>query len=686
MKPYITIILAGLVALTACEKAKKENSGFASLPYIDTSVKPADNFFRYVNGKWLDSVQIPDDRASWGSFHERNKMTDEEVLGILERTANKAIDGADKNKDADAMKAVYLFETALDTVSRNQRGLSPLKPFLEKIDAIRSAQDLQKFLAQTAPFFSLGFINSGVNADLKDSNKNAVYVDVPSLGLSDREYYVSDTPDNLEKRKLYTEYLSNEFKTFFQEDESTAQKDAQTVLSLETEIAKAVLDRVALRDDYNTYHPMSVADAQKLMPDFDLPAYLQEIGLPKPDTVIVTQPEYFKTFEKILKTRPIDDWKTYLRNTLFRETASQLTTDAEKFQWEFYSKTLAGSKKQKPAKERALDVVNKTLGEALGKLYVSEKFPPEAKIKAQKMVAYLLKSFEERIKALHWMTDSTKQKALEKLHTIRIKIGYPDKWEDFSQMNVKSKAEGGAYFENLQNASLWHHNKNMSEYGKPVDKDKWFMSPQAVNAYYNPSYNEIVFPAAILQEPFYSYTADEALNFGGIGAVIGHEISHGFDDSGSQYDAQGNLMNWWTASDREKFTALGDALAKQFSEVEIFPGISIDGKFTLGENIGDLGGLCAAFDALQLYLKDNGSPGLINGLTPEQRFFISWATVWRTKSRDEALKRQVKTDPHSPGMYRAYMPLRNIEAFYEAFNIKPGDSLYLPPEKRVEIW
>lgn len=226
----------------------------------------------------------------------------------------------------------------------------------------------------------------------------------------------------------------------------------------------------------------------------------------------------------------------------------------------------------------------------------------------------------------------------------------------------------------------------MSEYGKPVDKDKWFMSPQAVNAYYNPSYNEIVFPAAILQEPFYSYTADEALNFGGIGAVIGHEISHGFDDSGSQYDAQGNLMNWWTASDREKFTALGDALAKQFSEVEIFPGISIDGKFTLGENIGDLGGLCAAFDALQLYLKDNGSPGLINGLTPEQRFFISWATVWRTKSRDEALKRQVKTDPHSPGMYRAYMPLRNIEAFYEAFNIKPGDSLYLPPEKRVEIW
>jgi predicted metalloendopeptidase len=382
----------------------------------------------------------------------------------------------------------------------------------------------------------------------------------------------------------------------------------------------------------------------------------------------------------------VADWKEFLKWSVLNSAASQLSTDIENANFDFYGKTLTGALKQRPREEVALQVINQSTGEALGKLYVEKLFPAEAKEKARKMIQNVILAYQNRINALPWMSDATKVKAIEKLNKITIKIGYPDKWKDYSALEVKSPEQGGTYFENSKMYARWSHKKNIEKMGKPVDKEEWGMSPQTVNAYFSPTNNEIVFPAAILQPPFYDYKADEAVNYGGIGAVIGHEISHGFDDSGSRYNADGNLVNWWSDEDLKQFTTLGSALADQYSALEPLPGIFVDGKFTLGENIGDLGGVNAAYDGLQIYLKANGKPDLIDGFTAEQRFFISWATIWRSKMRDEAIKNQVKTDSHSPGMYRAYVPLQNVEAFYKAFNIQPTNKMYVEPEKRVKIW
>jgi len=431
---------------------------------------------------------------------------------------------------------------------------------------------------------------------------------------------------------------------------------------------------------------MTVADLEKLSPSINWNNYFTKIGFKNVDSLIVSQPKYMKALESVLKENKVDQWKAYMRWSLLNRASSQLSTTIEAANFDFYGKTLTGAVKQRPSDERALQVINGRIGEALGKLYVEKKFPAEAKAKAEIMIKNIFIAFENRINNLAWMSPETKVSAVEKLHKSKIKIGYPDKWKDYSALVIESPEEGGTYFENTKNIAKWRFEEDLADLKKPVDKTKWNMSPQTVNAYYNPSYNEIVFPAAILQPPFYNYQADEAVNYGGIGGVIGHEISHGFDDSGSRYNADGNLVDWWTADDLKQFSALTGALADQYSALQPIPGTFVDGKFTLGENIGDLGGVNAAYDGLQLYLKENKNPGLIDGLTPEQRFFISWATVWRSKSRDEAIKNQVKTDPHSPGMYRSYVPLQNIDAFYEAFGLKKGDGMYIEPGKRVRIW
>jgi predicted metalloendopeptidase len=474
--------------------------------------------------------------------------------------------------------------------------------------------------------------------------------------------------------------------TFLGTSPAKAKIDAEKILALEIAMSKPRLDRVERRDARKQYNPTAIGDLQKMTPVIDWNSYLKGIGITKIDTVIVSQPRYMAALQTIFTENKVEDWKAYMRWMLLRGSASQLSTNIETANWEFYGKTLTGALKQRPRHEKALQVVNGTVGEALGKLYVEKMFPAEAKAKAEKMIKNVIRAFEGRINNLTWMSAETKKKAIEKLNTITIKIGYPDKWKDYSALTVKSPKEGGSYFEDLKNVAEWNWKKDLEKLGKPVDKTEWGMSPQTVNAYYNPSYNEIVFPAAILQSPFYNYKADEAVNYGGIGAVIGHEISHGFDDEGSRYNAEGNLVDWWTADDLTKFTALGTALADQYSALEPLPGIHVDGKFTLGENIGDLGGINAAYDGLQLYLKENGNPGLIDGYTPEQRLFISWATIWRSKMRDEAIKNQVKTDPHSPGMFRAYVPLLNLDTFHAAFDIKQGDGMYVEPSKRVKIW
>ncbi|MCZ8196364.1 MAG: M13 family metallopeptidase [Flavobacterium sp.] len=675
-----TTLFVGLITVFNTVNAQQKTHGI-NLDLMDKSVKPGDDFFRYVNGTWFDKTEIPGDRVRWGSFDELRQNTDIDALAILkEATANKKLD-----PNSDQAKAVNVFVTYMDTISRNKLGIKPIKPTLDKINAIKNVDDLNKLIIELQPEGGIGFYSMYIGADAKNSTKNIVNVTLGSLGLPDRDYYVSDDADSKEKREKYVLHVEKMLQ-YVGEKPAQAKESAKKVVALETAMATPRLDRVERRDRRKTYNMMSVADLQKLTPAVNWNNYFTKLGITKLDSLNVSQPKYMTALQTIFTENKVEDWKAYLRWMLIDNASDVLTTEIEKANWDFYSQTLQGAKKQRPREERALQVVNGTVGEALGKLYVEKKFPAEAKEKANKMIKNVFLAFENRINKLPWMTPETRKGAIDKLRKSTVKIGYPDKWKDYSKLVIKSKENGGTYYENMKNVSKWGFNENIADLSKPVDKTRWGMSPQTVNAYYNPSYNEIVFPAAILQPPFYDYKADEAVNYGGIGAVIGHEISHGFDDSGSRYNADGNLVNWWTEDDLKQFTGLGGALASQYSALEPLPGTFVDGKFTLGENIGDLGGVNAAYDGLQLYLKENGNPGLIDGYTPEQRFFISWGTIWRSKMRDEAIKNQVKTDPHSPGMYRAYVPLLNVDEFYKAFNISETDKLFVKPEDRVRIW
>jgi predicted metalloendopeptidase len=652
-----------------------------NIQYMDKTIKPSDDFFRYVNGTWLNTTEIPSDKTRWGSFDELRQRTDTDALAILKEAANNPA----YKSNTDQGKAINLYKTMLDTVSRNKLGIAPLKPYLKKINAVKNVKDLQALLIEMEPTGGIGFFGAGVGTDAKNSNVNVINLGPGGVGLPDRDYYVGEDKDSKEKREKYVLHVAKMLH-YLGDKPEVAKANAEKILALEIEMSKPRFDRVERRDRRKSYNPMTVAEIQKLTPSIDWTTYFTKIGLPTNQTIIVSQPKYMTALETLFKENKVDDWKAYMRWSLLNRASSQLSTEIEKANWEFYGKTLTGAVKQRPFEERALQTVTGSVGEALGKLYVEKKFPAEAKEKAAKMIKNIFRAYENRINNLPWMSAETKVSAIAKLNKLRVKIGYPDKWKDYSALTIKSPAEGGTFFENVRNIAIWRNKENLAELTKPVDKDRWGMAPQTVNAYYNPSNNEIVFPAAILQPPFYNYQADEAVNYGGIGGVIGHEISHGFDDSGARYNADGNLVDWWTPEDLKKFGALTGALAAQYSALQPLPGTFVDGKFTLGENIGDLGGVNAAYDGLQLYLKENGNPGLIDGYTPEQRFFISWSTIWRSKMRDEALKSQVKTDPHSPGMYRAYVPLQNVDAFYDAFNIQPNDGMYIAPEKRVKIW
>ena len=665
---------------TAQEKPVLKEPGI-NVTYMDKSVKPSHDFFRFVNGTWLDNTEIPNDKTRWGSFDELGQRTDANTLAILKEAAKNP----KYKSNTDQGKAINLYKSIMDTIARNKQGIAPLKPYLAKIDAIKNSKDLQELLIEMEPIGGIGFFSLGVGADDKNSNKNSVSMGTDRLGLPDRDYYVSESNDAKEKREKYALHVAKMLQ-FIGENPQKAKESANRVLAFEIELSKPRLTRVEQRDGRLQYNPTAVADLQKMTPAINWQTYLAGIGYQKLDTVIVTQPRYMKALQTILAANQVADWKAYLKWSLLKKNAGKLSTAIERANFDFYGKTLMGAIKQRPLEERALQTVNASIGEALGKLYVEQLFPAEAKAKAEKMIKNVILAYQNRINNLTWMSAQTKIKAVEKLNKITIKIGYPDQWKDYSALAIKNTEEGGSYFENSQNLSRWNHQDDLEKLAKPVDKTEWGMSPQTVNAYYNPSYNEIVFPAAILQPPFYNYQADEAVNYGGIGAVIGHEISHGFDDSGAQYNADGNLIDWWTPEDLKQFTALGNLLADQYSALQPLPGVYVDGKFTLGENIGDLGGINAAYDGLQLYLKENGNPGLIDGFTPEQRMFISWATIWRAKLRDEAIKNLVKTDPHSPAMYRAYVPIQNVDAFYEAFDIQKGDGMYIAPEKRVKIW
>ena len=682
------IFCSAILTIFSCQNSKSDQEKIPgiNLDLMNTEITPNDDFFNYVNGKWLDNTEIPDDRTSWGSFAELRQKTDEDALGILKSAMSddKDMNSINLVTGSDQEKAVFLYETIMDTISRNSQGIGPILPYLKKVNSITNINDLQSYLIEMEPLGGGGFFGFGVGSDPKDSNRNVGYLGAGGLGLPDRDYYVKDDEDSKNKRDLYVKHITRMLQ-YLGDDEDSANKQAKQILAFETRLAEPKMDKVDRRDARKRYNPRSINDLQNMVPSINWRRYFTGIGAKDIDTVIVGELKYMGELQKILKENNVSDWKAYLRWSSLNGAAGMLSSDIEKANWDFYSKDLSGAKAQRPRDERALQRLNRTIGEALGKLYVDQKFPPEAKVKAQKMIKNVILAFENRINALPWMSEETKVKAVEKLKATKIKIAYPDKWKDYSEMKIMSADEGGSYLQNMLNATKYNYKKDLSMLNKPVDKSEWFMAPQVVNAYFNPSYNEIVFPAAILQPPFYNYTADDAVNYGGIGAVIGHEISHSFDDSGSRYDKDGNLNNWWKDEDLTQFESLGKALADQYSAIEVLPDVNINGEFTLGENIGDLGGLLAGYDALQLSFEGN-RPDDIDGYTAEQRFFISWATVWRTKMRDEALKTRIKTDPHSPGMNRAVQPLLNIDAFYEAFNIKEGDKMYISPEDRVRIW
>ncbi|MDK7375143.1 M13 family metallopeptidase [Weeksella virosa] len=646
------------------------------LDYMDKSVRPQDDFYNYVNGNWMKTTQIPADKSRWGSFDELRENTDKVSLNLLhELLKSKHAKGSSEQKIADLYNAYTNFNV------RNKVGLAPLQSYFKKIDDIKNLDDLQNYLLEVTPIGENPFYGVYVYADLKNSHQNTVYMGDVNLGLG-KTYYQKEDAKNTETLEKYAQFI-DQLMPFT--GKKIINHTGSKIVTFEKMISQYIKTVEEDRDPNKSYNPVKLSEIKKLTKNFDFEKYVTSLGI-NPEIVVIGELDYYKNLDKILNKENLPIIKDYLKFHLMNSFAGYTTTELDEINFNFYGKTLSGQKEQRAIEKRGLSYVNGTTGELLGQIYVKDNFPPEAKEKAEEMISYLFKSFDMHIKNLDWMSPTTKEKALEKLNKFTVKIGYPDKWRDYSELNITSLEDGGSLIQANMAVSEWAFKQNLKDFGKPVDKSRWGMSPQTVNAYFNPVNNEIVFPAAILQPPFYDYKADPAVNFGGIGAVIGHEISHGFDDSGAKFDGDGNLVNWWTEEDEAKFAKATEKLAKQYDKYEPVKGVFVNGVFTSGENIGDLGGASVAYDALMLYLKDKGTLPKIDGYTQQQRFFLSWATIWRTKTTEEALINQVKTDPHSPAYFRAFGPLVNIDAFYEAFNVKKGDKLYLPKEDRVYIW
>ena len=646
-----------------------------SLAEMDTTVRPQDDFYNYVNGTWAKTAKIPADKPTWGSFHILREKTDENCLLILDNLLKENF-----AQGTEGQKIKDLYESFIDWKKRDAEGLKPIEGLLAKIDNIKTLADLQKYLEEVTPEGENPICAWGVYADMKDSNMNTVYLGNFSIGMG-RDYYQKDNKENTEALQKYQDYVMAIFKVL--KDDKAAEK-AKQMVDFERSIAKLMLTNEEDRNPNLSYNPQTMAELSKLVKNINLPQLLKNVGV-NTDKVVVSEIRLYKQYDKFINEKNLPLIKDYLKYQLVADNASNLTKELDELSFNFYNKELQGQQEQRPMNKRALSVINSILGEAFGKLYVEKYFPPKAKEEMVTLVDYLKKSFAQHIKDVTWMSDATKEKALAKLNKFTVKVGYPDKWEDYSKLTIEPAAKS-VYYTNLQRVNEWAYQKSLEKVGKPVDKTKWGMSPQTVNAYYNPLYNEIVFPAAILQPPFFNFEADPAVNFGGIGAVIGHEMTHGFDDSGAEFDGDGNLQNWWTPEDKKNFENATKALAKQYDQYEPVKGVFVNGTFTSGENIADLGGVNIAFDALQMYLKDKGNVDKISNFTQDQRFFISWGTVWRTLSTDKYLTNQVKTDPHSPGYFRSFGPLVNVDAWYKAFDVKEGDKLYKKPEDRIKIW
>ncbi|HTL82487.1 MAG TPA: M13 family metallopeptidase [Bacteroidia bacterium] len=682
MKPLFKTGIALLSAATliiACNNSETPTSvanNCIDTTNFDMSVRPQDDFYEYVNGNWIKKNPIPSSETAWGNFNVLSEKSRKDLREICEDAAKSS-----NTQGSNAQKIGDFYSAGMDSNAVEAAKFSPIQSYLDQINAIKTPADVSAMIGTMHTMQMFAGFGSTVMADMKDSKVNAFYLFQSGTSLPEKDYYFN--PDFKGLVDAYHTHLVNMFK-LMGDDEASAGKNADATLKIERMFADSSMGAIELRDQEKQYNKMSVADLQKLTPDFNWSSYFSTIGAQNVNEVIVAQPHFMWQFNKMLKAVSIDEWKAYLRFNLVHACAPKMHKAVCDENFSFFGKTLSGAPQDQPRWKKVLAVTEGALGEALGQLYVAKHFSQAAKDRVNEMVSNLIAAYTERIKSRTWMGDSTKIAAQAKLDHILRKLGFPDKWRDYSGLDVTKES----YLKNYLASNKFDMSYNLGKLAKPVDRMEWGMTPATINAYYNPSNNEIVFPAAIMQPPFFDTTADDAVNYGAMGAIIGHELTHGFDDQGSMFDSEGNMKNWWSESDKANFKEKTSALAKQFDQFVAVDSMNlhVQGDLTLGENIADLGGLTIAYYAYKKSLEGKPAPEKINGFTGEQRFFISWAQGWRNSQRTQALINQVKTNPHSPAKFRVLGPLSNLSEFYDAFGVKEGDKMYRKPEDRVLIW
>jgi len=641
---------------------------------IDKSVRPQDNFYRYINGGWMNKNKIPDDKTSIGSFNDLYDQSVEDVKAIIEELA--ATD--DLKMGSDEQKVADLFRSFMNTEARDNLGTTPVQSIFDAINELQSKNDLAQFFGTYSTVGISNPLGIYIDIDEKDSTSYAAYVTQSGLNLPDRDYYFNDAERFVTLRAGYLAHIE---KMLTIANLPNAAESAKNIMALETKLADSHWTRVERRDSEKSYNKIAIDDLSTLSDKFNWQTFLAAEGIAKQKDIIIRQPSFIEGFGKVFDETTLSTWQQYLTFNTLNAFASYLTTELDNENFDYFSKQLSGRKEQRPQWKRGVSVVNRNLGEVIGKVYVARHFTPEAKSRMSELVENLRDAYGSSIDNLSWMSDDTKKAAQVKLAAFTPKIGYPDQWEDYSKLSINPDRLVG----NLIRARKVSGEKELAKLGGPIQKWEWHMTPQTVNAYYNPPANEIVFPAAILQPPFFNMKADDAVNYGGIGAVIGHEMGHGFDDQGSKYDATGNLRNWWTEQDLKEFATRTKALVEQYASYQVFDDLNVNGELTLGENIGDLSGVTIAYKAYKASLNGKEAP-VIDGLTGDQRFFMGYAQIWRGKIVEKSMRNRVTTDPHSPGEFRVLGILSNVDKFYETFDVKEGDAMYIAPDKRVKIW
>lgn len=676
---YLFVIsIISLAILNSCMQNKAQENLAIDPANMDETIKPGDDFFHYASGSWIKNNPIGDEYSQYGAFTELREMTKEQLKDLVTEVSNLS----DVAQGTAEQKIRDFYNSGMDTARINELGIQPIKADFERIDKIENHTDLQEEIARLHNKGLSAVFSFFASVDPGNSKMNIATFNQGGLGLTDVEYYTSDDPKSKEIRQKYVEHMEKMFRLAgLPADEATGY--AQTIMKIETRMAESSMTRLEQRDPVATYNKMSLADFEEMTPAYNWDLYFSMLGIKSPEEMNIRMPEFYREVSVMIGDVPVKDWKKYLKWTVLNGNANYLSGEIEKADFDFYQGYFQGIKEMKPRWKRITELTSSYLGEPLGKIYVKKHFPPEAKERMESLVANLKASLGERIKELAWMSDSTKEKALEKLQAMTVKVGYPDegKWIDFSKFQVAD----GDFLANVYKGRKFYKQRTLDKIGKPVDRDEWVMPPQTVNAGYIPVYNEIVFPAGILQPPFFFMDADDPVNYGAIGVVIGHEMTHGFDDKGRMFDKDGNLKDWWKPEDAENFNRQTKVLVDQYETFTILDSLNVDGELTLGENISDNGGLNIAWDAMQKAMNGKETEA-IQGFTPEQRFFLAYAQLWRQVIRDEEMIRRLKEDVHSPGIARVNAAVVNIPHFYSAFDIEPTDKLYVAEEERADIW